>query len=184
MASNLKRKGSGSQSQGTTAKRARWEDELAVAPSDCSPTAAGASAALISGVQSAQIYGGSFTVVGSSTTYVHNHGPQDASANILKILKSLSLPNFRHIQLDTLAKATDGTCIWLTDGDMFLFWVSNGGILWGIGIRMSSLRDTLIALLTDCSSWSWEDGPIVSGIDWALLLGLTLFIDPSLSAIS
>ncbi|KAH6894804.1 ankyrin repeat-containing domain protein, partial [Coprinopsis sp. MPI-PUGE-AT-0042] len=42
--------------------------------------------------------------------------------------------NFRDIQLDTLAKATDGTCIWLTTGQTFIFWIEKGRILWGIGI--------------------------------------------------
>jgi hypothetical protein len=78
-------------------------------------------------------------VIGSSTvqnTY-HMHGPQPAATDILEILRSLPLPNFRDIQLDTLSKATDGTCIWLTSGEMFLIWVKNGRILWGIGIRTS-----------------------------------------------
>jgi hypothetical protein len=139
MAQNPKRKGSGSQVQGAPAKRSRWEDDLAMAPSECSPTAA-----LISGVHSAQIYGGSFTVVGSSssntTTTIqntYNYGPQTGSEDILSILKSLSLPNFRDIQLDTLSKATDGTCVWLTESNIFLFWIKNGRILWGIGIRKS-----------------------------------------------
>jgi hypothetical protein len=109
-----------------------------MAPSECSPTAA-----LISGVHSAQIYGGSFTVVGSSsstTTTIqnnYNYGPQTVSKDVLSILRSLSLPNFRDIQLDTLSKATDGTCLWLTEGTIFLLWIKNGRILWGIGIRKS-----------------------------------------------
>jgi hypothetical protein len=36
-----------------------------------------------------------------------------------------------------LSKATDGTCVWLTEGNIFLFWIKNGRILWGIGIRKS-----------------------------------------------
>jgi hypothetical protein len=136
MAHNPKRKASGSQVQGAPAKRSRWEDDLAMTPSECSPTAA-----LISGVHSAQIYGGSFTVVASSSSTAiqntYNYGPQTVSEGILSILRSLSLPNFRDIQLDTLSKATEGTCIWLTSGEMFLFWIANGRILWGIGIRKS-----------------------------------------------
>jgi ankyrin repeat domain-containing protein 50 len=81
-------------------------------------------------------------VVGSSSTAIHNtynYGSQTVAVDILEILRSLSLPNFRDIQLDTLSKATDGTCLWLTEGNMFLLWVKNGRILWGIGIRESLL---------------------------------------------
>ncbi|KAH6892821.1 hypothetical protein BKA70DRAFT_1571586 [Coprinopsis sp. MPI-PUGE-AT-0042] len=135
MASNSKRKGSISLGQELTAKRGRWEAEIAMPPSECSPTASGSSA-LISGVHSAQIHGGAFTVIGSgSNATIHNHyGPQTVSVDVLDILNSLSLPNFRDIQLDTLAKATEGTCIWLTSGEIFIFWIANGKILWGIGI--------------------------------------------------
>jgi hypothetical protein len=138
MATNPKRKGSSSQLQGNTEKRARWEDELAMSHSECSPTAAGT--ALLSGVQSAQIHGGSFSVVGTSTaiqnTY-NNYGPQTGPVDVQEILRNLSLPNFRDIHLDTLSKATDGTCVWLTEGNIFLLWIKNGRILWGIGIRKS-----------------------------------------------
>jgi hypothetical protein len=165
MAGNPKRKGSSSTGQSAMSKRARWEDKLAMAPSECSPTAAGTS--LISGVHSVQIQGGSFSVDGSSTTVhnISNYGPGKASTNILEILRALSLPNFRHIQLDTLSKATEGTCIWLTSGEMFLFWVANGRILWGIGIRRSYYCASAIETLTDSISWSWEDRLVVSGAD-------------------
>ncbi|KAH6903958.1 ankyrin repeat domain-containing protein 28 [Coprinopsis sp. MPI-PUGE-AT-0042] len=52
----------------------------------------------------------------------------------MEILNSLTLPNFRDIQLDTLSKATKGTCVWFTGDEIFLLWISNGKILWGIGI--------------------------------------------------
>ncbi|KAH6894807.1 hypothetical protein BKA70DRAFT_1570616 [Coprinopsis sp. MPI-PUGE-AT-0042] len=131
---NPKRKGSVSRDQdSTTTKRGRWEVELAGPPSECSPTASGS--ALISGVESAQIHGGTFNVAGRDIHHhTYNYGPQTASVNVLEILNSRSLPKFRDIQLDTLAKATDGTCIWLTKGEMFVFWVKHGKILWGIGI--------------------------------------------------
>ncbi|KAH6879705.1 hypothetical protein BKA70DRAFT_1576151 [Coprinopsis sp. MPI-PUGE-AT-0042] len=135
MNDNPKRKGSASRDQELTAKRGRWEDELAGPPTECSPTASGS--ALISSVHSAQIHGGVFTVVGRDSTTIHNtynYGLSTERFNVLDILNSLSLPNFRDIQLDTLAKATEGTCIWLTTGEMFLFWIANGKILWGIGI--------------------------------------------------
>ncbi|KAH6894859.1 hypothetical protein BKA70DRAFT_793811 [Coprinopsis sp. MPI-PUGE-AT-0042] len=132
---NANLKGSVSWDQGlTTTKRARWEVELAGPPSECSPTASGS--ALISGVESAQIHGGTFNVAGRDIVHhhTHNYGHQTASVAVLDILNSLSLPNFRDIQLDTLAKATEGTCIWLTTGEIFIFWIANGKILWGIGI--------------------------------------------------
>ncbi|KAH6894844.1 hypothetical protein BKA70DRAFT_793725 [Coprinopsis sp. MPI-PUGE-AT-0042] len=135
MHGNTKRKDSVSLGQDVTTKRGRWEAELAGPPSEHSPTASGSAL-----VHSTQINGGVFTVAGrDSNTTIHNptynFGPQTASVDVLHILNSLSLPNFRDIQLDTLAKATDGTCIWLTTGDIFVFWVKNGRILWGIGIR-------------------------------------------------
>jgi hypothetical protein len=174
MAVNPKRKASGSQVLSTTADPGRWEDQLAMKPSECSPIAA-----LISGVQSAHIHGGSFTVVGSNTAIQNNYysyGTQTPTTNILEILKALSLPNFRDIQLDTLSKATDGTCIWLTTGEMFVFWVANGRILWGIGIRMSSCSLDLVWVLTERTSGSREDGPVVSGFETAAISKLTSII--------
>ncbi|KAH6903962.1 hypothetical protein BKA70DRAFT_1110126, partial [Coprinopsis sp. MPI-PUGE-AT-0042] len=119
-------------------KRARWEAEVAAPPAECSPTAS--SSALLSRIHSAHIHGGTFTVSGPGSTHnhttVHNHdtGPQPVRFDVLKFLKSLSLPKFRDTQLDTIAKATQGTCAWLTRGKMFLFWISKGKILWGTGI--------------------------------------------------
>ncbi|KAH6915384.1 hypothetical protein BKA70DRAFT_575913 [Coprinopsis sp. MPI-PUGE-AT-0042] len=138
MDANLKRKGNISRDQDNTTKRGRWETQLAVPPSESSPTASGS--ALISGVHTAQIYGGTFTVAAPGSTHYHtvvhnyNYGPQPAPFNVLEILNLLSLPNFRDIQLDTLSKATDGTCVWLTKGDIYFFWIAQGKILWGIGI--------------------------------------------------
>ncbi|KAH6892794.1 hypothetical protein BKA70DRAFT_1119181 [Coprinopsis sp. MPI-PUGE-AT-0042] len=87
-------------------------------------------------MHSTHIHGGAFTVIGhDSNTTIHNHyGTQTVSVDVLDILNSLSLPNVRGIQQDTLAKATEGTCIWLTTGEIFIFWITNGKILWGIGI--------------------------------------------------
>ncbi|KAH6903960.1 ankyrin repeat-containing domain protein [Coprinopsis sp. MPI-PUGE-AT-0042] len=130
-----KRKRSPSPGQLVANKRARWEDEVAAPPSECVPTASGPS--MISGVQSAHIHDGTFTVIGThnqTTVYNYNYGPPADPSKVLRILKSLSLPNFRDIQLDTLSKATEGTCLWFARGDMFLFWIAKGKILWGIGI--------------------------------------------------
>ncbi|KAH6894763.1 hypothetical protein BKA70DRAFT_1160657 [Coprinopsis sp. MPI-PUGE-AT-0042] len=132
MHGNAKRKGSVSLGQDVTAKRGRWEAQLAGPPSESSPTASGSAL-----VHSAQVHGGALTVVGrdsNTTIYNYNYAPQTASVDVLKILNSRSLPKFRDIQLDTLSKATDGTCIWLTRGQMFVFWVKQGKILWGVGI--------------------------------------------------
>ncbi|KAH6894865.1 ankyrin repeat domain-containing protein 28 [Coprinopsis sp. MPI-PUGE-AT-0042] len=123
--------------QDATTKRGRWEAELAGPPSERSPTASGSAL-----VHSTQVHGGALTVAGrdnnNNNTTIHNHtyiyGTPTVSVDVLEILNSLSLPNFRDIQLDTLAKATDGTCIWLTRGELFVFWVKHGKILWGIGI--------------------------------------------------
>ncbi|KAH6903897.1 ankyrin repeat-containing domain protein [Coprinopsis sp. MPI-PUGE-AT-0042] len=38
------------------------------------------------------------------------------------------------MQQDALAKSTEGTCLWLTTGEIFLVWIDKGRILWGIGI--------------------------------------------------
>ncbi|KAH6903936.1 ankyrin repeat-containing domain protein [Coprinopsis sp. MPI-PUGE-AT-0042] len=130
-----KRKGSSSQPLDIATKRKSWEDNLAPPLSESSPTASGS--VLISGAHTVHVNGGTFNVAGpgsTNTTNNHHSGPQILPVDVLEILNSLSLPNFRDIQLDTLSKATKGTCIWLTEDDMFLVWISNGKILWGIGI--------------------------------------------------
>lgn len=144
MYGNPKRKASASHEQDVTTKRGRWEVEVAAPPSECSPIQA--STSLISGAQNVQIYGGTFTVAAAGSTHTHTtvhnyiYAPQSGVAvDVLEILNSLSLPNFRDMQLDTFAKATEGTCVWLTKGEMFLFWLEHGNmILWGIGIRTFS----------------------------------------------
>ncbi|KAH6904843.1 ankyrin repeat-containing domain protein [Coprinopsis sp. MPI-PUGE-AT-0042] len=90
-------------------------------------------ASLISGTHGAHISGGAFTVAGhDSFTTVHHH--HHAPADIDTVFHSSSLPNFRDMQIDTLAKATKGTCLWFTDGQPFQIWIKRGKILWGIGI--------------------------------------------------
>lgn len=49
-----------------------------------------------------------------------------------------SIPNFRRIYLDMLSKATDGTGMWLLEGDEFRIWLEPNGdikIFWGSGMR-------------------------------------------------
>ncbi|KAH6903928.1 ankyrin repeat-containing domain protein [Coprinopsis sp. MPI-PUGE-AT-0042] len=129
-----KRKRSPSPCQDVANKR--WKGEVAAPPAECSPTAS--SSATISHVRNAQIYGGTFTGPGSThnhtTIHNSNYGPQPVPFDVLEILNSQSLPKFRDIQQETLAKATEGTCIWFTRDEIFLFWISKGKILWGIGI--------------------------------------------------
>ncbi|KAH6902525.1 hypothetical protein BKA70DRAFT_1434840 [Coprinopsis sp. MPI-PUGE-AT-0042] len=132
---NGKRNRSPSPGQDVASKRGRWETEVAAPPSECSPTASGS--ALISGVQSVYISGGTFTIAHPGSTNTINSYSDErppVQIDVLEILNLLSLPNFRDIQLDTLSKATAGTCLWFTSGDMFLFWIVKGRILWGIGI--------------------------------------------------
>ncbi|KAH6904016.1 ankyrin repeat-containing domain protein [Coprinopsis sp. MPI-PUGE-AT-0042] len=138
MSSDPKRRGSASRGQNsTTSKKGGWETELAGPPSECSPITSGSAL-----VHSAQIHGGVFAVVGrdSNTTInnlTYNFGLQTAPVDVLDILNSLSLPNFRDIQLDTLAKATDGTCIWLTQEDIVGYRIPGAGktVLASIVIR-------------------------------------------------
>ncbi|KAH6903921.1 hypothetical protein BKA70DRAFT_1298868 [Coprinopsis sp. MPI-PUGE-AT-0042] len=131
-----KRNRSLSPGQSVATKKPRWEVDVAAPPSECVPTVSGS--ALISGVHSLRIDGGTFSVAGpggtNNTINNFNFGSPAVQDNILEILRSLSLPNFRDIHLDTLAKATEGTCTWLTTGGMFLLWIVRGKILWGIGI--------------------------------------------------
>ena len=77
----------------------------------------------------------------SHTTTVHNYTycAHIPLMDVMDILNSPSLPNFRDIQQDTLAKATDGTCLWLTKGETYPVWFKRGKILWGIGIRRSHI---------------------------------------------
>ncbi|KAH6902564.1 hypothetical protein BKA70DRAFT_1434895 [Coprinopsis sp. MPI-PUGE-AT-0042] len=96
-----------------------------------------ARSALISGVHSAQIHGGTFAVAGRNSIHltVINYNYSSVNAfDILDILNSFSIPNFRNTQQDTLAKSTEGTCLRLTTGEIFLVWIEKGRILWGIGI--------------------------------------------------
>ena len=77
----------------------------------------------------------------SNTTTVHNYTycAHIPSMDVMDIPNSPSLPKFRDIQQDTLAKATDGTCLWLIKGGTYPVWLKRGKILWGIGIRKSCI---------------------------------------------
>ncbi|KAH6903929.1 ankyrin repeat-containing domain protein [Coprinopsis sp. MPI-PUGE-AT-0042] len=127
----IKRKHSLPPSQDVAKKRARWEDDLVAPPSESVPTP------FLEGTSNAiSVHGGTFILAdqGASIVNHHHHMISALQVDVLEILRSLALPNFRDIQLDTLAKATEGTFIWFTRGEMFLFWIKKGKVLWGIGI--------------------------------------------------
>ncbi|KAH6906616.1 ankyrin repeat-containing domain protein [Coprinopsis sp. MPI-PUGE-AT-0042] len=92
------------------------------------------STAVIAGAQSAQITGGVFTIAGRDHITIHNHHYGPLAIDVLAILKSSRLPNLRAIQQDTLAKAVEGTCVWLTEGEVLRIWLERGKVLWGKGI--------------------------------------------------
>lgn len=85
---------------------------------------------------------GNFNFAGRDVV-VHNHyhtylpiAPDLASA--LRMVR-----NFRKIHLDVLAKATQGTGVWLLKHEKFLIWLSPNGdlkVIWGTGIRELALR--------------------------------------------
>jgi hypothetical protein len=129
------RKGSGSQSCDTVAKSRRWELDLQ--PDYDYPTGSGS--AVFSNSSNTHISGGNITTIGrdnvNNITHNYNCDPQAAPFDVLKVLNSSELPNFRGIHEGILAKATDGTCLWFKEGAMLAAWRKSGKILWGIGIR-------------------------------------------------
>ena len=174
MQSSQKRKGSGVEALHTFSKRGRWETSLGVPPSEDSPTLP-STLPLISSAQNAHINGGTFTSAGrdSFIATTINYGPVIQKDNmvipndILKLLNSLPLPNFRRIQQATHAKVTSGTCIWLIGSGIFKVWIQRGKILWGIGIRGLPYRCDLTARdETDSQncSWCWQDHSSVRGV--------------------
>jgi hypothetical protein len=104
-----------------TGKRGRWEQ--------------GPSVDLIAGAQNAQITGGTFALAGRDHITIHNHLREPIAIDVLAVLRSFGLPNFRAIQQDTIGKAVEGTCVWLTEGEVLRIWIEKGMILWGTGIR-------------------------------------------------
>jgi hypothetical protein len=127
MQSRPKCRGSGSQSWDTVALQSDYDHPIAWG------------SAVISNSSNPQIHGGTFTTIGrdniNNTIYNYNYGPQAAPFDVLEILNSSQLPNFRGIHAQILAKATDGTCLWFKEGEMLATWRERGKILWGIGIR-------------------------------------------------
>ncbi|KAH6906597.1 hypothetical protein BKA70DRAFT_1105281 [Coprinopsis sp. MPI-PUGE-AT-0042] len=128
-----KRKGSEPQSKEVAqqSKRGRWDEDVEIISSNLSGASSGP--AVISGAKTAQINGGKFAVAGRDIITIHNHQHGPVVINILEFLKSFDLPNFRAIQLDMYPQATEGTCLWLTEGYVLLIWIENGKILWGTG---------------------------------------------------
>jgi hypothetical protein len=96
--------------------------------------------ALISGARDVQVMDSALTVVGGDLVHDHSqHYHYERKKDIWAILQLI--PNFRQIYLDLLSKATEGTGMWLLEGDKFRVWLEPNGdikIFWGSGIRKSS----------------------------------------------
>ncbi|KAH6890144.1 hypothetical protein BKA70DRAFT_1202173 [Coprinopsis sp. MPI-PUGE-AT-0042] len=130
-----KRKGSPSREDNNLPPEKRVRREVGAHASTGTPEAPGTQSvvAAIADTDTASVRDSEIIVVGRD--YVVNnsiHGP--FQVDVLEILNGLNLPNFRNIQLDTLAKATQGTCIWLTEGEILCIWIRKGKILWATGI--------------------------------------------------
>ncbi|KAH6890136.1 ankyrin repeat-containing domain protein [Coprinopsis sp. MPI-PUGE-AT-0042] len=134
LAPSRKLTGSNSQSAGpsTGLFRGQFGDDPSSSTSTTSPTPS--APAMFYGVQNAQTMGGVHMVAGRDNVTIHNYHQEPVEIDILQVLRSFGLPNFRTIQQDTLEKAMDGTCVWLTEGEMLRIWIEKGKILWGTGI--------------------------------------------------
>ncbi|KAH6890131.1 ankyrin repeat-containing domain protein [Coprinopsis sp. MPI-PUGE-AT-0042] len=152
-----KRQASGSPSGDSSrlAKKGRVEYEAFTTDGTTSTSLA---PAVFSGVQSVQTVGGVYTAVGRDTITIHNHYNSPIEIDVLQILNSLGLPNFRAIQQDTLFKATDGTCLWLLKGEMLRIWIERGTILWGIGIPGAGKTILVSLLVNDISKIEQHPG--------------------------
>ncbi|KAH6906638.1 ankyrin repeat-containing domain protein [Coprinopsis sp. MPI-PUGE-AT-0042] len=152
-----KRQASGSPSGDSSrlAKKGRVEYEAFTTDGTTSTSLA---PAVFSGVQSVQTVGGVYTAVGRDTITIHNHYNSPIEIDVLQILNSLGLPNFRAIQQDTLFKATDGTCLWLLKGEMLRIWIERGTILWGIGIPGAGKTILVSLLVNDISKMEQHPG--------------------------
>jgi hypothetical protein len=107
-----------------------------------SPPPTGTTAA-ISNVHDLQITGSTVIAAGRDYNVVNNHyhsqPPRDMLREVLRLV-----PNFRKIYQDMLSKVTDGTGLWMLDGDTFRLFIAPNGdiqILWGSGIRKSPLHN-------------------------------------------
>ncbi|KAH6913433.1 hypothetical protein BKA70DRAFT_721476 [Coprinopsis sp. MPI-PUGE-AT-0042] len=102
------------------------------------PASGAASSSPIQGIRTAQFNGGSFTNAGRDIVnihhYHHHHLPSRTSVDVSPILGSPSLPNYHKMQLETFSRATEGTCLWFTDGTVLRAWMEDGKVLWGTGM--------------------------------------------------
>jgi hypothetical protein len=116
--------------------------------------------ALAQGSSQLKIDGGTFNIVGGdSHTHIHNHSaPVDLESYFR------SIPNFRKIYQDTIAKATPGTGMWLLKNDKFMIWLEPNGdikIFWGSGIR-AWCSALYVHSLNPSTSGRWKDDHRVS----------------------
>ncbi|KAH6887385.1 hypothetical protein BKA70DRAFT_1122273 [Coprinopsis sp. MPI-PUGE-AT-0042] len=83
-----------------------------------------------------QIEGSTLSVAGHDVVHnQHFHYHSERSRDVWAILQLI--PNFRKIYQDMISKATEGTGIWLLEGDKFRVWLEPNGdikIFWGSGI--------------------------------------------------
>ncbi|KAH6902976.1 hypothetical protein BKA70DRAFT_608237 [Coprinopsis sp. MPI-PUGE-AT-0042] len=89
-----------------------------------------------------QIEGSTLSVAGRDVIHHHNqnvHYHYERPRDIWQVLQSI--PNFRKIYQDMISRATEGTGMWLLEGDKFRVWLEPNGdikIFWGSGSRTLS----------------------------------------------
>lgn len=98
------------------------------------------SAGLMANAEYVQITGGHFVDVGGDmVNHYHFNGPSGAPPVpvIEAVLGMLPAANFRQKHLDTHAKWTDGTLLWVLEHRHFVEWYGSdgAGLLWGTGMR-------------------------------------------------
>ncbi|KAH6902784.1 hypothetical protein BKA70DRAFT_624877 [Coprinopsis sp. MPI-PUGE-AT-0042] len=91
--------------------------------------------------QNLQIEGSNtFSVAGRDVVHNHNvHHHYERPRDLWGVLQSI--PNFRKIYQDMISRATEGTGMWLLEGDKFRVWLEPNGdikIFWGSGSRTFS----------------------------------------------
>ncbi|KAH6904886.1 ankyrin repeat-containing domain protein, partial [Coprinopsis sp. MPI-PUGE-AT-0042] len=93
----------------------------------------------MSNAENIQITGGNFVDIGRDMVTNYNFNGSSASPVpvITTILEMLPAANFRQKHLDTLAKWTEGTSLWIMKHRLFEEWYGSDGpgLLWGTGIQ-------------------------------------------------
>ncbi|KAH6866212.1 hypothetical protein BKA70DRAFT_1453859 [Coprinopsis sp. MPI-PUGE-AT-0042] len=97
------------------------------------------SGGLMSNAENIQITGGNFVDIsrGMVTNYNFNGSSASPVPVITTILEMLPAANFRQKHLDTLAKWTEGTSLWILEHRRFVEWYGSDGpgLLWGTGMQ-------------------------------------------------